>query len=364
MTYRITLVISFTIFFFSCNKGLNNIHGASITKEYPIGGGEGYDKIINKRNCQYVIYNLEELLVALDDANQGDYIYIDDYTSLDLTTVKNIQINKSITLCSGRGHKGSRGAILYTKNEKTDLFTINVSNVRITGLRINGPDTLVRYEEMLALDKGGKYYDKPISRAILTNEAAKATDNLEIDNCEIWGWSHTAILLREGALNSKIHHNYIHHNQRYGLGYGICLDASSATIHSNIFDYNRHDINGTGRSGTAYEAYNNIILTNGTGHSFDMHGGGDRGDGTNLAGEYVHIHHNTFYSTNVPAFFLRGTPQNYAKITNNLFYHSGKENTVLPIRSLSESSKIKLKNNKYTEKKYQIDSLIIKYINW
>ena len=350
--------------FMSCHTELSKIYGAFIINEQPIGGSIGYKNIIDKDNCQYIVRNAKELEAALNKVRNGEYIYIDDQASINMLNLQKIHINKSITLCSGRGHKGSEGAILYTNMEQTDLFIINVSNVRISGLRIKGPDTLVRYEEMTALNNAGKYYDKPISRAILTNDMGITTENLEIDNCEIWGWSHAAIFLREGAMNSKIHHNFIHHNQRHGLGYGICLDASSAIIHSNKFDYNRHDINGTGRPGTAYEAYNNIIFPNGTNHSFDMHGGGDRNDGTSLAGDYVNIHHNTFYSTEVPAFFLRGTPQNYAKITNNLFYHSGKEKTVLPLRSYSDPKKVKIKNNKYTENRYQLDSLSISRINW
>ena len=95
-----------------------------------------------------------------------------------------------------------------------------------------------------------------------------------------------------------------------------------------------------------------------------MHGGGDRDDGTSLAGNYVNIHHNTFYSIDYPAFFLRGTPKRYAKINNNLFYHTGNVKTVLPLRSRSEPTKVEIKNNKYSKSQIRIDSLIIRQLYW
>ena len=89
-------------------------------------------------------------------------------------------------------------------------------------------------------------------------------------------------------------HCFIHHNQYQGLGYGVCLDEAETLIEGNLFDANRHSIAGTGRSGSGYEARHNVEMGRSLGHCFDMHGGRDRQDGTDVAGGWMHIHHNTF----------------------------------------------------------------------
>src|SRR5690606_6776055 len=128
----------------------------------------------------------------------------------------------------------------------------------------------------------------PNSNGILTTANA-----LEVDNCEIMGWSHAGVVLERGS-NHRVHHNHIHHNRRHGLGYGVVLNQSVALIDHNLFDYCRHHIAGTGRPGSGYEASNSVCLTNANSHLFDMHGGRDRKDNTTIAGTWMKIHHNTF----------------------------------------------------------------------
>jgi hypothetical protein len=169
---------------------------------------------------------------------------------------------------------------------------------------------------MRKLYKEGRYYSIPNSDGIISTHP-----NLEVDNCELWGWSHAGIFLKRGALKAHIHHNNIHHNQRSGLGYGVCLDQADALIEANLFDWCRHQIAGTGRPGTSYEARYNLVLENANGHSFDMHGGRDRKDGTDIAGDTINIHHNTFRATSVRAFVIRGRPQQSAQIHHNWFLH-------------------------------------------
>ena len=111
---------------------------------------------------------------------------------------------------------------------------------------------------------------------------------------------------------------YFHHNQRYGLGYGVCLNESEALIEANLFNWNRHAIAATGAPGTRYEARYNVVLDWSNNHSFDMHGGIDRGDGTEIAGKWVKIHHNTFRSQD-NAVVIRGRPTEAAEIHHNWF---------------------------------------------
>ena len=170
---------------------------------------------------------------------------------------------------------------------------------------------------MRKLYKEGRYYSIPNSDGIICSYP-----QLEVDNCQLWGWSHAAVFLKRGAVDAHIHHNFIHHNQRSGLGYGVCLDQSNALIEANLFDFCRHHIAGTGRPGTGYEARYNLVLENANGHSFDMHGGADRKDGADIAGDRINIHHNTFKATSVRAIVIRGRPTQSVDIHHNWFLHA------------------------------------------
>jgi hypothetical protein len=51
-----------------------------------------------------------------------------------------------------------------------------------------------------------------------------------------------------------------------------------------------------------------------------MHGGRDRKDGTDIAGTWLRIHHNTFRSP-ARAIAIRGVPERDAVIEHNWFHH-------------------------------------------
>lgn len=308
------------------------IFGAKPDHDGPIGGSSGYKKIITQGD--HHVKDLDGLLLALKRVKEGEVIFIDsraeiDCTALVFTEKFQIKLPAGVTLASDRGHKGSEGAIIQSDNFATEpLINILGPNVRITGLRIIGPDPKPRldhHQRSFNPQRGDRkaqseyYYRLPTSAAIWTDQAA-----LEVDNCELSGWSHAAIYLKKGNKH-HVHHNYIHHNQRHGLGYGICLGAetgglfASALIEYNIFDYNRHSIAGTGCPGESYEASNNVELGESLSHNFDMHGGVDRKDGTEIAGERILIHHNTFTNPKVRAIGIRGKPSDKAEIYNNWF---------------------------------------------
>ncbi|MDE2887322.1 MAG: hypothetical protein OXR72_03850 [Gemmatimonadota bacterium] len=281
----------------------------------PIGGGEGYDQLVEEYD--YLVTNRAELLDALEQATQGQVVYLADTARVDLTGDQKIEIAGGVTLASGRGKPDTEGGLVYSKELETiPLFVAAGPGVRVTGLRLEGPDTMRRTEQMRQLSAEGRYYSIPNSRGIETFES-----RLEVDNCELFGWSHGAIFLRANSTDNHIHHNYFHHNQRHGLGYGVVMDQSEALIEANLFDWCRHHIAGTGRPGTSYEARYNLVLENANSHSFDMHGGRDRGDGTDIAGTVITIHHNTFLAIDVAAVVIRGVPEEYCDIYNNWFIH-------------------------------------------
>lgn len=331
------------------------IFGAKPDERGPIGGGYGYRKIITEGN--YAVKDIEGLQDALKMVKSGEIIFIDknaeiDCTDLIFTEGFQIKIPGGVTLAGDRGHKGSEGAIIRSEHFATNpLIYALGSGVRITGLRIIGPDPKPRLEHhkrAFHKQRGSKeiqkeyYYLFPNSAGIITEN-----DSLEVDNCELSGWSHAAVYLT-GSDKHHVHHNYIHHNQRQGLGYGVCLGYGkniSALIEYNLFDYNRHSIAGTGVPGNSYEARHNIELGNSIGHNFDMHGGADRRDGTDIAGELIKIHHNTFLNPNIQSIGIRGVPQKEALIYNNWFAHSRPGKQVILPWPINERDRIFLFNN-------------------
>jgi hypothetical protein len=190
-------------------------------------------------------------------------------------------------------------------------------DVCISGLRIRGPNPK-RYMEhhRRSFGEGGGghdyYYKFPTSNGITTEHP-----RLEVDNCEISAFAHAGIYLAEGE-GHHVHHNFIHHCQYNGLGYGVCHDTASSLIERNVFNWNRHSIAGTGRPRCSYVARHNVQEEVSLSHCFDMHGGRDRGDGTDVAGTKIEIYNNTFRSPKM-AVVIRGVPEERCAIHHNRF---------------------------------------------
>lgn len=306
-----------------------------------VGGGQGYSRIVNISTAKYFVNDKNELLSALSAALSGDVIYVNDSAEINLTFERDLLIPSNVTLASGRGRANSKGALLFSKNftrEKKiyQLFVTGGIGVRITGIRIQGPDNETR----------NSAYEFPNSQGIYS------VHDVEVDNSELSGWSHCAVCLYESQSNiPRIHHNYIHHNQRAGLGYGIVHGSGgNSIIEANIFDWNRHSIAGDGSINSSYTARYNLVLQNGTSHGFDMHGGTDRNDTTNIAGETINIYMNTFYEvsdenypnlsnhSSYPAIMIRGIPTNNSMIHNNYLYYNSQDDAILQIHAFGNLS--------------------------
>lgn len=222
----------------------------------PVGGGTGYSRILSPGDADVVVSTRTGLLDALGAATSGTTIYVADDAVIDLSGEMSIPIPGGVTLASGRGRNGSEGALLYTTSaQQGHLFVVQDPCVRITGIRIEGP---YPGTERLDFRPNGIYSGRRFT---------------EVDNCELFGWSSAAISYSTGATTgSYAHHNYIHHNQRDGLGYGVVLNAEHIFIIGNLFDFCRHAIAATGRPGSGYDARWNVHLEHTISHIFDMHG--------------------------------------------------------------------------------------------
>ncbi len=269
----------------------------------PIGGGSGYSDILFANDADYEVDTKAELLVALSNATSGEIIFVDGSCTIDLTGENDIEIPDGVTLASDRGYNGSSGALLKddSSTSTNEHLFVAGENVRITGLRIQGPDA-----NTTSTDN--------------SDGIASSDTGLEVDNCEISAWGHAGIFLLPGATGADIHHNYIHHCQRNGLGYGVShgYGNASSLIEANKFDYNRHCVAGTGVTGNSYEARYNLVLEHSTSHVFDMHGADEGGD-DHVAGDNIYIHHNTVQVQDQYAVNIRGIPNNEALIYNNRF---------------------------------------------
>lgn len=307
------------------------VYGARPDEQGPIGGGKGYAHIVKQGD--HTVQTLDGLLVALDKAQPGEVVFIPGEVTLDLTSriyIEDLELKvpAGVTLASDRGRDGSKGALLCSDALKTPvLIRVTGPDARITGLRLRGPNPkrcMGHYRRSFAQNGKGRdyYYKFPTQDGIYTDQ-----DNLEVDNCEISGFGHSGIFLRAGA-GHHIHHNHIHHCQYHGLGYGVSHDRATSLIEYNLFNWNRHSIAGTGRPGCGYVARHNIDRGNALSHSFDMHGGRDRKDGTHIAGTSVQIVNNTLYTSGT-AINIRGTPQQPSAIKRNWFVQrQGRRNTV------------------------------------
>jgi hypothetical protein len=290
-----------------CTENVSRLYGADAKPTPdPLGGGVGYRKVIDPKSANFSVSTRSELMNALQNSVAGQIIYVTDSAIINLTGDQNIAVPAGVTLASGRGRNQSLGALIYSDALETfPLFITKGEGVRVTGLRLQGPDPERRTEQMIWLNARGCYYDIPNSLGIKSSYS-----HLTVDNCELFGWDQAAIYLGSGSNDNYIHHNFIHHNQREGLGYGVVLlTGTDALIEANVFDWNRHSIAGSrGSPGASYEARYNLVLGNANSHYFDMHGGNDIADPTIPAGGYVKVHHNTFMESSNNAVGIRGVP--------------------------------------------------------
>lgn len=297
-------------------------YGARPDARGPIGGGAGYMDIITAGD--HVARTLEELTEALAQAQAGEVVFIPGETEIDLTSMIYIhgfvlEVPAGVTLAGNRGEDGSAGAILTSDALKTPkMIRTTGPGVRVTGLRIRGPNPK-RYldHHNRSLGPGGKgrgyYYRFPTSCGIWSDY-----DTLRVDNCEVSAFGHGGIQLSGDSAGHQVHHNFIHHCQYQGLGYGVVINRATVLIEYNLFDWNRHSIAGTGRPGEAYVARHNVELGTSLSHCFDMHGGRDRRDGTDIAGTRIEIYNNTFRAPQTPV-VIRGVPEDRCEVFHNWF---------------------------------------------
>jgi hypothetical protein len=283
--------------------------------------------------------NDQQDLFAQAIATPNTTVVLADNVNLNLGGRSRLPIGRGVQILGGRSST-KLGPRVFTNSHPDQLFRIHADNsadgIKIYGLRIDGGMS------------GQVNSDDPTETGI----AIYSSVNVEVGNCEIYGWSGTAVTVQDrdqipGRISLRnpsavwVHDNYIHHNRHWGeQGYGVQSGHGAyAIIERNVFDYNRHAIEAGGDPGTGYLAYDNLVLRGGGEntnvpftettlqhtHQFDVHGTQDDGWGRGYyagpAGEYFEYRGNTLYYDIGPPLKVRGYPSIGAQVVRNVFAH-------------------------------------------
>ena len=290
-----------------------------------VGGGEDYGNWVERpKDRKFIVTTAKQLKERLDNAQMGDVIYIEDSAEIDLNDYSSLEIKSGVTLASGRGRDGSLGGKLIrttkVKNEDFGLLHITGDYVRVTGLRIEGPDK----------DKKGNS-DEINNGISIYSEQPTVFRNLVIDNNEIFGWQKASIEVRnvKGVI---IKQNHIHHCLYRKVfvtsrGYGVVISqAGESHIEGNLFDHNRHDVACDGHPLSEYYFHSNLVLNGGISHSLDVHGWKEtqditptHQDGSYYAGLRFSFENNIILSSDAPHIFIRGNSEDLVTIKSNHF---------------------------------------------
>ncbi len=285
---------------------------------------------------------------AVQQATPGTVIEVEQGDQINLKDHDTILIPAGVTIRGDR-HADLLGPELWAPNEQPGtMLEVNGDDVRITGLRMRGPNRSTDTHDPET--KGIRAHDR-FKTIIDHNDMSDWTvAAVEVTNDEIR--DHRDPQLRGQAV--RVVANFLHHNHGEGLGYGVVLGRGGfATIQGNTFLSNRHAIAGDGTPGTGYLAYLNLVqypapgygISHNVQQDFDMHGTGNSPcqHCGGIAGEYTEVAHNTFLGGNRLNFYVRGTPVNAAEFHDNVTV--GSRGDVL--KNLGDPAKFHVYNNQF-----------------
>jgi hypothetical protein len=306
----------------------------------PVGGGAGYSSTIDRANATYIATTREELIAALASAQNGEIIYVDDDAIVTFGAADyGYTIRGGVTLAGGRGKPGVTGGKLVSDLDSS----ADNESYWPTFLKSTGPG--VRITGLTTQQNTNANSEPVFHRGIFFWAAYDA----EVDNNEINGWGYASVFVDNSGTGVSavsyvyVHHNYIHYHDgtmqkdEYGTEVAEWYDNGSQVnilFEANRLDYNWHHIAARGTKGENYMARYNWV-DHAVAHSFDCHGGSDRGDGTDIACGRIDIYGNTMLDTDWPAVLIRGIPYEGAYIHNNYMRQSGTTYPQVPIAQLN-----------------------------
>jgi hypothetical protein len=299
----------------------------------PIGGGPNSLGLYS--TGRYVTNTWAGLKAALAQAKAGEVVYLADGSVVVLSANSQMYnasggtglwVPPGVTLAAGRGRPGvAPGRIEvasgFRPNDWAYLLGLGAGS-RVCGLEIYG-------------------HQDTTSTGYTWSGISAGVDS-ELFNNEIHGFGYAGVTAFPDITNVHVHHNYIHHCQGAGHGYGVEVAAvngtlshdddfhlASALVEGNIIDYTRHCIaNQSGRG--SYTFRHNLLKKNAAYESqCDVHGQNDDPPGSMAmaggqyvycAGEQVEIYNNTSECSSANEFVgVRGIPyaSNRVKVHHN-----------------------------------------------
>ena len=270
-----------------------------------IGGGEGYLRTVTQSDASAVVSTARGLRNALSAASWGDVVYVDG--SAWITLSNTVRVPNGVTLASDRGIDGASGGVIEMSGEWWPLVRAG-DNARVTGLEIRGPH---------------RRWIHPYDESRLALGVDASGDSVEIDNCEISGFSWAGV---RATTRSTVHHNTIHTCPMAGLGYGVVTHAGHPTVEYNHFNYTRHAIASTGNH-HGYDFRYNVVGPDTLGHVIDVHSPG--GVAFEIVGNTVQaaLYHDdataSWYPSGQPALQVGvgGSPDDEVYVARNWFYN-------------------------------------------
>ena len=311
----------------------------------PVGGGSGYLNVIDPSEADYVVSTAAVLKSALASATSGQIVYVADGATITIDSDDDMyndihvaDVKAGVTLAGGRGRSGITGGKIkisssYRVYPDNPWFVYLAAGARLTGLTIEGPysgtsTTVNRWAGVRCIG-----------------------NDVEIDNNLIYNFSRIGVFAApEDVTGTWVHHNYIHHCQMDGMGYGVEVSAgdiyhvASAIIEGNKFDYVRHAVCG-GRGRSSWIFRYNSLGANCWGNNIDSHGNNDlippAMDGDEYiycAGENIEVYNNTSLTTIDNFVYIRGTPYSTGSISvhNNWSYNTLTDRLCQHLADLSE----------------------------
>jgi hypothetical protein len=248
-------------------------------------------------------------------AGPGTVIKIAPGTSIDFTGLNAVEVPTGVTIRGDR--RGTSYPPELSIGPRTDaiIFGVAGDDVRITGLRLLGPNTARKTESGQQLSWAIRVPQQnadgafpQFARVIIDHNdiSDRVAAGVEVDGPDDdgGGCSIQKYGFQGRVPNTHITHNFIHHNLQQDLGYGVVVSKDG---------YAQID-------GQTFVSYGPLQHTDGFPYhtqDFDMHGMGDNGFG-GTAGDYVEVSQNTFFGTDRPNFEMRGYPCQWDEFHNNV----------------------------------------------
>jgi hypothetical protein len=298
--------------------------------------------------------------------NESDDDALDAALALGWGTV--IEVDRSLVLqrfdhgfYAGTTLRGERKAreqgpeIAFTAGGEGTVFVVAEDHVRITGLRLRGPSRST--SGSLPVAYGIKVLADPLTDVLVDHVDASDWPGAALDvrgadtetqehafvcggpsNLHVCTETVPAQQCKEGLplprpSAVRAIGNFIHHNEREGIGYGLAVGEGGFMLaRGNVMYQNRHSIAADGTRTTGYVAHDNFVLSNSPGygtfggnheHDFDKHGTFDRTHWVGgVSGDWVDFGWNTFLGTDRQNINERGTPCRQTEIHDNVFLQS------------------------------------------